>query len=108
MRAFDFIQMLRLKNQQRCYERGAVMHNHVNPSELDPAERRALLDALRQAVRFKNVWRWISSAHTRVSKATPPGGKAHAVPHYRGCAQAAARRLPPMPTQGQLRVDYRH
>jgi CBS domain-containing protein len=49
MRAFDFIQMLRLKNQQRCYERGAVMHNHVNPSELDPAERRALLDALRQA-----------------------------------------------------------
>jgi CBS domain-containing protein len=49
IQAFYFIQMLRLKNQQRCYERGSVMHNHVNPNELDAAERRALLDALRRA-----------------------------------------------------------
>jgi CBS domain-containing protein len=29
--------------------RGAAMHNHVDPHELDANERRALLDALRQA-----------------------------------------------------------
>ena len=49
VRAFYFIQMLRLKNQQRCRARGAVMHNHVDPNSLDAAERRALLNALQQA-----------------------------------------------------------
>ncbi|MGY2492253.1 DUF294 nucleotidyltransferase-like domain-containing protein [Cupriavidus sp. CP313] len=47
--AFDCIQMLRLRTQQRCSERGAAMHNHVDPNELEAGERRALLDALRQA-----------------------------------------------------------
>ncbi|MDW3686947.1 DUF294 nucleotidyltransferase-like domain-containing protein [Cupriavidus sp. CV2] len=47
--AFDCIQMLRLKTQQRCFERGMAMHNHVAPNELEAGERRALLDALRQA-----------------------------------------------------------
>jgi CBS domain-containing protein len=47
--AFYFIQMLRLKNQQRCYERGIAMNNHVDPKQLTTAERRALLAALRQA-----------------------------------------------------------
>jgi CBS domain-containing protein len=49
VRAFYFIQTLRLKNQQRCRARGAVMHNHIDPNSLDAAERRALLNALRQA-----------------------------------------------------------
>lgn len=47
--AFYFVQMLRLKNQHRGYIRGATMHNHIAPGELDATERRALLDALRQA-----------------------------------------------------------
>jgi CBS domain-containing protein len=47
--AFHCIQMLRLKTQQRCFERGVAMHNHVAPDELEAAERSALLDALRQA-----------------------------------------------------------
>lgn len=49
IRAFYFVQTLRLKNQHRCYERGVAMHNHIVPGELDAVERRALLDALRQA-----------------------------------------------------------
>ncbi|MGT2432980.1 putative nucleotidyltransferase substrate binding domain-containing protein [Cupriavidus basilensis] len=47
--AFNRIQMLRMKTQQRCFERGEAMHNHVDPNELDAGERRVLLDALRQA-----------------------------------------------------------
>ncbi|MFL9936499.1 DUF294 nucleotidyltransferase-like domain-containing protein [Paraburkholderia sp. RL18-103-BIB-C] len=47
--AFYFIQMLRLINQQRCYERGSTMHNHVDPNELGAAARHALRDALRHA-----------------------------------------------------------
>ncbi len=47
--AFDCIQRLRLKTQQRCFERGMPMHNHVDPDELEAGERRLLLDALRQA-----------------------------------------------------------
>jgi CBS domain-containing protein len=49
VRAFYVIQMLRLKNQQRCRARGPVMHNHVDPNSLDAVERRALLNALQQA-----------------------------------------------------------
>lgn len=49
IKAFYFIQKLRLKNQQRCYELGLPMHNHVHPNELGPLTRHALLDALRQA-----------------------------------------------------------
>lgn len=47
--AFYFIQMLRLKHQQRCYIRGEPMHNHLAPEELDATDRRTLVDALRQA-----------------------------------------------------------
>jgi len=47
--AFYFIQMLRMKNQQRCYERGLAMHNHVYPNELSAQELRGLRSALRQA-----------------------------------------------------------
>jgi CBS domain-containing protein len=48
-RAFYVIQALRLKNQQSSHARGAAMHNHVYPGRLDEADRRALLDSLRQA-----------------------------------------------------------
>lgn len=47
--AFYFIQMLRLKNQQSHFEQGSIMHNHVDPNELGGAERRELLNALREA-----------------------------------------------------------
>ncbi|RZI40949.1 hypothetical protein EGT07_21880 [Herbaspirillum sp. HC18] len=47
--AFDFIQLLRLKNQHLGFQRGQEMHNHVDPWKLDSAERRKLLLALRQA-----------------------------------------------------------
>jgi CBS domain-containing protein len=47
--AFDFIQLLRLKNQHQAFQRGQEMHNHVDPSKLDPSDRRKLLLALRQA-----------------------------------------------------------
>jgi CBS domain-containing protein len=49
IKAFYFIQMLRLKNQQRIYKRGQAMHNHVDPTQLDASDRDNLLDALRQA-----------------------------------------------------------
>lgn len=47
--AFYFIQMLRLKNQHRHYTGHALMHNHVDPDRLEPADRHALQQALRQA-----------------------------------------------------------
>jgi CBS domain-containing protein len=47
--AFHVIQSLRLKNQQAAYRCGEEMHNHLAPAKLQPADRTALLDALRQA-----------------------------------------------------------
>jgi CBS domain-containing protein len=55
--AFHFIQMLRLKNQHRCYARGAAMHNHINPNQLDAPERRMLWHALRQAHALQDLIR---------------------------------------------------
>jgi CBS domain-containing protein len=49
IQSFYFIQMLRLKNQQRSYKLGLEMHNHVDPNALDKADRDRLLAALRQA-----------------------------------------------------------
>lgn len=49
LQALYFIQMLRLKQQQRSYKLGQEMHNHVDPSTLEAAERDRLYDALRQA-----------------------------------------------------------
>lgn len=49
IKAFYFIQMLRLKNQQRSYRRGEAMHNHVDPKLLEAADRASLVAALRQA-----------------------------------------------------------
>jgi CBS domain-containing protein len=49
IRAFYFIEMLRLKNQQSCYARGMALHNHIDPNHLDAHDRRALLHALQQA-----------------------------------------------------------
>jgi CBS domain-containing protein len=47
--AFYFIQSLRLKIQHRNYTSFTEMHNHVDPNQLEEADRHALLDALRQA-----------------------------------------------------------
>lgn len=52
--AFYFIQMLRLKNQQRSYVGGTPMHNHIDPNQLDKADRHVLLDALLQARSLQN------------------------------------------------------
>lgn len=52
--AFYFIQMLRLKNQQRSYVNGSAMHNHLDPNQLDKADRQALFDALLQARSLQN------------------------------------------------------
>lgn len=52
--AFYFVQMLRLKNQQRSYVSGTTMHNHIDPNQLDKADRHALLDALLQAKSLQN------------------------------------------------------
>lgn len=49
IKAFYFIQLLRLKNQQDSYKRGQPMHNHIDPTQLNAADRDKLLDALRQA-----------------------------------------------------------
>ena len=57
IRAFYFIQMQRLKNQHRCYAQGAAMHNHINPNQLDAAERRTLLHALQEARSLQNLIR---------------------------------------------------
>ncbi|MFD2271162.1 putative nucleotidyltransferase substrate binding domain-containing protein [Undibacterium arcticum] len=52
---FYFIQMLRLKkNQHRNYTSFTEMHNHVDPNQLEAADRHALLDALRQARTLQN------------------------------------------------------
>lgn len=47
--AFYFVQMLRLKIQQRSYQLGQEMHNHLAPRELDRSDRWFLRDALLQA-----------------------------------------------------------
>lgn len=49
IKAFYFIQMLRLKNQQRSYNLGQAMHNHIDPMQLDASDRDKLRDALRHA-----------------------------------------------------------
>ncbi|WP_052452290.1 DUF294 nucleotidyltransferase-like domain-containing protein [Noviherbaspirillum autotrophicum] len=49
IRAFYFVQMLRLKIQQRSYRLGQEMHNHLAPRELDRSDRWFLRDALLQA-----------------------------------------------------------
>lgn len=54
IQAFYFIQMLRLKNQHRNYAGHTEMHNHVDPKQLDAADRRGLVDALRQARVLQN------------------------------------------------------
>ena len=55
--AFHFIQMLRLKNQHRCYAQGTAMQNHINPNQLDAAEQCMLLHALHQARALQNMIR---------------------------------------------------
>jgi CBS domain-containing protein len=57
IRAFHFVQMLRLQSQHRCYVQGAAMHNHINPNQLDPTERHMLLHALHQARALQNLLR---------------------------------------------------
>jgi CBS domain-containing protein len=47
--AFHVIQMLRMRNQHQHYAGQAMMHNHVDPKRLEPADRHALQQALRQA-----------------------------------------------------------
>lgn len=49
IRAFYFIQLLRLKNQQRSYMLGQEMHNHVDPAQTEATDRKKLIEALRQA-----------------------------------------------------------
>jgi CBS domain-containing protein len=49
IRAFHFIQQMRLKNQQQSYRRGEEMHNHIAPAQLSRTDRSSLIDALRQA-----------------------------------------------------------
>lgn len=54
IKAFYFIQLLRLKNQQRSYHCGQEMHNHIDPELLDASDHDNLLDALRQARALQN------------------------------------------------------
>ena len=49
VRCFYFICTVRLRMQQESFLRGGAMHNYVNPAQMEAAERRALLRALRQA-----------------------------------------------------------
>jgi len=49
IKAFYFVQQLRLKNQQQSYCNGLEMHNHVAPAKLSRADRASLIDALREA-----------------------------------------------------------
>ena len=48
-RGFEIVQSLRLAHQQRCHMLGIPMHNHLDPETLAPAERRSLLNALRDS-----------------------------------------------------------
>lgn len=47
--AFYFVQMLRLKSQQRSYILGQEMHNHIDPSQIDESDLDDLIEALRHA-----------------------------------------------------------
>jgi len=47
--AFDFVQGLRLRLQDELRRSGKPLHNHLDPSRLNPLERRFLREALRQA-----------------------------------------------------------
>lgn len=54
IRAFYFVQMMRLKIQQRSYLRGEAMHNHLAPRDIDRSDREFLRDALLQARSLHN------------------------------------------------------
>lgn len=47
--AFEFVQLLKLRNQHLREAEGQSMHNHIDPDELNELERRILKEAFRQA-----------------------------------------------------------
>lgn len=49
IKAFYFIQALRLKYQERAFLSGQAMHNHLDPGTMGRGEKKMLLAALKQA-----------------------------------------------------------
>ncbi|MGH8772888.1 MAG: putative nucleotidyltransferase substrate binding domain-containing protein, partial [Burkholderiales bacterium] len=54
VQAFLFIQLLRLRQQQRDNQEGREMHNHLNPDSLNEMDRRMLKEAMRQARKLQS------------------------------------------------------
>ncbi|MGH8727983.1 MAG: DUF294 nucleotidyltransferase-like domain-containing protein [Burkholderiales bacterium] len=52
--AFLFIQLLRLRQQQRDSQEGREMHNHLDPDSLNEMDRRMLKEAMRQARKLQS------------------------------------------------------
>lgn len=52
--AFQFVQLMRLRHQQRQLARNAAPDNHVDPDTLNPLDRRILKESLRLAKTLQN------------------------------------------------------
>lgn len=53
--AFRFVQVLRLRVQDDLARSGSALHNRLDPSRLNPLERRFLREALREARNLQNA-----------------------------------------------------
>lgn len=52
--AYDFIQLLRMKQHKEQLEHGVVLHNHIDPDTLNELNRRILKEAFRQARKLQS------------------------------------------------------
>ena len=52
--AYEYIQMLRMKNHREQARKGEPLSNYINPSKLNELERRILKEAFRQARKLQS------------------------------------------------------
>ena len=52
--AYDFIQLLRMKQHKEQVEQGIPLHNHIDPDSLNELNRRILKEAFRQARKLQS------------------------------------------------------
>jgi CBS domain-containing protein len=53
--SFDFLQLLRMRLHRQQARRGEALHNHLNPDQLNPLERRILKEVFRQARKLQDL-----------------------------------------------------
>ena len=52
--AYDFIQLLRMKQHKEQLQQGIPLHNHIDPDSLNELNRRILKEAFRQARKLQS------------------------------------------------------